>query len=188
MLIVTTPIDPVRGLAPTNEVACDLKKLGFTHTSTLHSLLYLIEKGKGQNFFKEIWIIDESSMVENNVLQEVLRIAWKKNHQVILVGDEKQLPPVGRGGIFKILCEKFNTAFLDQILRQEEEWGRDVTKNLSQGETSKAIMQLYNNRALIWSDTKLESIMALIKRWMFDQEKFPNQKFFILEHLILYNI
>lgn len=171
----------VRGLSPTNEVSKDMRNNGFAKASTLHHFIYKTNNSKSDPK-KELWIIDEASMVENKILQEILKLAWKNNNQVVLVGDYNQLPSVGRGGLFKFLCEKFGCAELSDIQRQEQDWSKEVSVKLSKRETGKAIDQLVSNKAIFWSDTKEESMIALLKRWQTDRVKNPNQTSFILEH------
>lgn len=88
----------VRGLAPTSSVAKDLESKGFDGAQNLHRFLFQQKNGIDPLKRKEILMIDEAGMVGNTVMQELLKVAWDKGAQVVLVGDDRQLPSVDRGG------------------------------------------------------------------------------------------
>ena len=149
----------VRGLSLTGEVVRGLKSSGFSNAETLHRLLFAFHHGSKKYQNKEIWIIDEASMLDNKVLQEILGLAWKQNNQIILVGDAQQLPSVARGGMFKVFCDRYQGAILSDIMRQEKKWGKDTSVKLSQGKISEAINLLVEKKAIHWSNTKEEGII-----------------------------
>ncbi len=171
----------VRGLSLTGEVVRDLKSSGFSNAETLHRLLFSFHHGSKKYQNKEVWIIDEASMLDNKVLQEILGLAWKQNNQIILVGDAQQLPSVARGGMFKVFCDRYQGAILSDIMRQEKKWGRDTSIKLSQGKIAEAINLLVEKKAIHWSNTKEDAMISLIKRWDSDKQAFPGQTSFIME-------
>ncbi len=172
----------VRGFAPTNEAVKDLKKNGFEKAETLHRLLFKNQQFGHEYGRKEIWFVDEAGMIDNHVMQEFLSLAWKKNNQVVLVGDKKQLPPIARGGMFKIFCQKYKTASLTEIQRQEKKIDQMISSDIAQDKISDAIDQLHNNKAIFWEETKERAMFTLVDKWFKDQELFPDQSFFIIEH------
>ncbi len=70
-----------------------------------------------------IVIIDEASMVDLTTLWRVLRAIGDAS--LILVGDPAQLPPIGFGLTFHVLCETAGVpkVVLDRVLRQTEKSG-----------------------------------------------------------------
>lgn len=95
-------------LAPTGRAAGRInEKDNNLNTSTIHR--FLKYKGNGEFIFNkknqystDLIIIDESSMLEQNLFAELLRatIDYKK---LVLVGDVNQLPSIGYGNIFQDL-------------------------------------------------------------------------------------
>lgn len=71
--------------------------------------------------FSHLIIIDEVSMIDNSLMDSLLR-GLTKNIKLILVGDINQLPSVGPGMILKDLIEskKIDTIHLDTLYRQDE--------------------------------------------------------------------
>jgi conjugative relaxase-like TrwC/TraI family protein len=76
----------------------------------------IIEKGK------EVWVIDESSMLDSKKMGAILEAAEKAGARVIVVGDTKQLKAVGAGQIFKDMqLNGMNTVVMSQKVRQKVE-------------------------------------------------------------------
>ena len=71
---------------------------------------------------KTTLIIDESAMVDNDKLARALRHAEQAGCRVVLVGDPKQLPAIGPGGLFREIAEHARVdqkTELTEIVRQE---------------------------------------------------------------------
>lgn len=99
--------------------------------STIHRFLGYGKDGdkftynEENNFFSEILIIDESSMVNMSLFYSLLK-ATPTYSKIIIVGDEKQLPPIGAGAtFFDLLNEKndFHCIKLSNIFRQAQKSG-----------------------------------------------------------------
>ena len=72
--------------------------------------------------FSNLIIVDEVSMIDNNLMDSLLR-GLTKNIKLVLVGDINQLPSVGPGMILKDLIDsgKIDTIHLDLLYRQDED-------------------------------------------------------------------
>lgn len=94
--------------APTGKAAARLKETSGIHATTIHSLLgasgvdsfiFRTETLKGCAI-----IVDEASMVDSAILREIL---IREPSKLILVGDEAQLPPVGKGQPFHDIIKNY---------------------------------------------------------------------------------
>ncbi|MFC2155133.1 ATP-dependent RecD-like DNA helicase [Acidobacteriota bacterium] len=135
----------VVALAPSNEAAAGLKaKAGFDNASTIHAYLIRLQKEAGAwdsdrdplnlretnlsdltpGAHKEIWFMDEASLIDNNAMDRLLEAAEKKNAEIALVGDTNQLQPVGAGRPHtNMLKEKIiDHVEVTDIMRQKQEW------------------------------------------------------------------
>ena len=117
--------------APTGRAA---KKI---NGKTIHSwLIPILEDvnnsfkiiGFEKEFFKtkECLIIDESSMLDDELFDKVMEIynnSFSKNKKIIFVGDVEQLEPVGRGKPFLKMIEnkQFPITTLDKIFRTKND-------------------------------------------------------------------
>jgi Ti-type conjugative transfer relaxase TraA len=176
----------VRGLAPTSSVAKDLEKAGFEGAKNLHQFLFHQKNGIDPLRKKEVLMIDEAGMVGNAVMQEVLREAWKSGAQVVFVGDDRQIPSVDRGGMFKVFCERYGAHELKEVRRQEVLWQKELSEELSQGMTRgqlfKVLETLQDNGRIFRSPTKEDSMDALVEQWAKDRLKDPTRTSFVMEH------
>jgi Ti-type conjugative transfer relaxase TraA len=185
----------VRGLAPTASVAKDLEAKGFEGAQNLHKFLFQQKNGIDALKRKEVLMIDEAGMVGNTVMQELLKIAWDKGAQVILVGDDRQLPSVDRGGLFKVFCERYGAHELTEVRRQTKAWQKTMSETLSQEVSSKgvhtALTALEQHERLHWVETKDDALIKLVEVWKQDrlQERSVGTEgsldvasFFIMEH------
>ena len=97
---------------------------------TIHRLLCMEYSGESESgrFLKDehdrldedVFIIDESSMIDALLMEAFLR-AVKRGARIIFIGDADQLPPVGAGNVFSdmINSRRFPTVKLTTVFRQE---------------------------------------------------------------------
>jgi len=116
--------------APTGRASKRMSELTGVEATTIHRLLsWDLDTNKfGKTIedpvFGDILIIDEFSMVDVSLLYHLLD-ATTHFKQIILIGDEEQLPPVSPGNVLKELVD-MNFSFthrLIDIYRQDENSG-----------------------------------------------------------------
>ena len=116
--------------APTGRAAKRLSESTSCEAKTIHRLLeYGGEEGGRVAFRRDeknlldenVIIIDEASMVDNNLMSALLR-AVKPGARMVIIGDADQLPSVGSGNVLRDLLhsERFATVRLDEIFRQAQ--------------------------------------------------------------------
>jgi ATP-dependent exoDNAse (exonuclease V) alpha subunit len=98
-----------------------------------------LERGRDQLDARTVLVIDEAGMTSSRDMATLMRAADDAGAKVILVGDWKQLQPVGAGETFRALDQELGSARLEQINRQNQEWERGTVKELSQGEAAQAL-------------------------------------------------
>lgn len=90
-------------LAPTGKAAARIKEATGYHAETIHrALMYDGDKINRKFNFDRPVIVDESSMVDSWLLAQVAKF---NPPRLILVGDDAQLPPVGKGQPFHDLVK-----------------------------------------------------------------------------------
>ena len=94
-----------------------MPELNYQDASTIHMYLELLKRSKAKFDFM---IIDESSMVDINILRKLLTY-HPVNSSIIFIGDVDQLPPVSPGQPFKDMINsgKIPTFKLTGNFRQE---------------------------------------------------------------------
>jgi conjugative relaxase-like TrwC/TraI family protein len=69
---------------------------------------------------KEVWVVDEASLVDNQTLKQLMDAAILRDAKVVLIGDAWQMQPVGAGSAFANLIrnDQIQYAVMDEIVRQ----------------------------------------------------------------------
>lgn len=163
----------VVGLAPTNEVVAAERKDGFRDAMTVDSALLRADLGRLDWDSKTILVADEAAMISNGRTARLLKLAADRGCKVILVGDQKQLPPVERGGCFGLLAEAHSGGEITQITRQKEARQREAAQHLSDGRFEDAMAIFHEEGRLKWSGTDDEARDALLAAYLADLEADP---------------
>lgn len=117
--------------APTGRAAKRMTESTGREAKTIHRLLEMgvsdgdesvFEKGESSPLDADVIIIDEASMIDIMLMQNLLK-AIKLGTRLIIVGDVDQLPSVGPGNVLKDLieCEYIKVIRLKDIFRQAAE-------------------------------------------------------------------
>ena len=118
---------PILLTAPTGRAAKRMSEATGLPSATIHSMLGWkggaggFDKGEHEPLNGELLIIDEMSMVDSWVANSLLK-AIPKGMQVVIVGDENQLPSVGPGQVLRdfIQSDIIPMVALTDIYRQAE--------------------------------------------------------------------
>ncbi len=174
----------VRGLAPTSAVADDMRQKGFTYASNLHSFVFREYHTHALNiqYGKEVWMIDEATMIPNPLMGEILQKAWRYNAKLVLVGDERQLHAIDRGGAFKAFRERFDFVSLESVVRQEHEVQRVISEEIGRGHIKEALAHMSEIGSWIHHSQESEAMQAMMNKWYEDYRQHPFDSFMILEY------
>ena len=158
----------VIGLAPTNEVCAAMAKDGFETTQTVDAAICAYESSKLKWDRNTILIVDEAGMISNDRMRKFLKAAEAAGAKTILIGDDRQLPAVERGGMFAELAAKFDGGEISVITRQKEAKQLEAAQLLSELKFEEA-MAIYNKEERIkWSKTDDNSRDQLIEKYTED--------------------
>ncbi len=157
----------VLALAPTNKVAMDLKKEGF-EAKTCHSFLFAYKNNRETLDSKTLVIVDEAGMLGTTLSVELFNVIKNNGAKLLLVGDDRQLSSVERGGMFRFLSDRYGAAELSEVRRQTIGWQKEVSEALAEGNIKKAVHLLEEHKAIAWNTTKEESLTNLLKDWTKD--------------------
>ncbi|WP_309109333.1 SF1B family DNA helicase RecD2 [Bombilactobacillus bombi] len=147
---------PIRLAAPTGRAAKHLFESTNLPASTIHRLLGLTGQEELSNLELDyiagkLLIIDETSMVDTELFK-LLVTAIPLGMQVILVGDQDQLPSVGPGQVFSdlISSQAFKTIKLNKIYRQDKDSTIiELAHQVNLGEIDDNLFRNYPDRSFI---------------------------------------
>lgn len=172
----------VIGLGPTNAVAQDLKDNGFARARTLHSELFSIEKGRSQWDRNTVVILDEAAMIDTRNLARIAEHARGAGAKLILIGDDRQLSSIERGGMFAVLKARLGAAELSEVRRQHTAEDRRAASLMAKGNFREALVSYAEKGGIHWTGTQSEAADALVRQWAKDTAADPSKSRFVFAY------
>ena len=108
-------------------------------------------------------VVDEAAMVPTGRLAELFALADERSWRLALVGDPWQFAPVGRGGMFGHLVDRYGAIELDRVHRFTEPWERDASLRLRRGDPD--VIALYDAHGRLHGGTPGRMADAAIDAW-----------------------
>lgn len=172
----------VVGLAPTNAVALDMKDSGYSRARTLHSELLSIEKGRTRWDQKTVVILDEAAMVDTRNLARVTEYARDAGAKLILIGDDRQLSSIERGGMFAVLKARYGAAELTEVRRQHAEEDRRAAGFMAKGNFRDALASYQEKGGIHWAAGESGAADRLVQQWSKDTASDPSKTRFVFAY------
>ncbi len=184
--------------SPTNTVAVDLRKTiadapvnqqrrgredeSLGDARTLHSLEWQIGHGRMALDSRTILIVDEAGMVSTGMYAKVLREVENSGAKLLLVGDDRQLGSIERGGMFRVFVDDLgqeNVRELERVRRQVDGWQREATVALAAGRFEDAIRAYSEHGSITFESTLERARERLIDDWLEDVQTEPEATRFV---------
>jgi Ti-type conjugative transfer relaxase TraA len=172
----------VVGLAPTNAVAQDLAADGFTEAGTVHSALFRLKNGRTSWDRDTVVVVDEAAMLDTPVTGELLAAARQAGAKLILVGDDRQLASIERGGLFAELRQLHGAAEITEVTRQKVDWQRQAARDLAEGRFAEAVNAFDRAGAITWTQDQHDARRALVEAWTRDAQERPGASRFVFAY------
>lgn len=172
----------VIGLAPTNAVASDMATAGFHTASTIHLELLRQETKTG---WYEAWdartciIVDEAAMIDAHLYERLLLRAAEAGARVVLVGDDRQLSSIERGGIYSYLKKTCGFSLLREVRRQNQAWAKEASLCFAEGRILDGIKPYHERGYITFHGDIAEAANALVRQWLEDQRREPEKPRFV---------
>jgi hypothetical protein len=158
-------------LGPTHAVVQDAVDGGFSRASTVHSLLWYLQHApdhpNARINRKTFFVLDEAAMVDTKTLSLLTSFAERAGG-LLMVGDDKQLASIERGGMFTDLVAEVGAAKLVTVRRQERHWSRRASIAFSEGRFRDGLEAFADRDLLSWSMTLDKSRAALVEQYGLD--------------------
>ncbi len=155
----------VVGCATAGKAAAGLQESAGIQSQTIASLLREIDHGNNPLHSKSLLVVDETGMVDSRNLVRLLDAAEQAGAKVALVGDHKQLQPVGSGATFAALAEAHgDPSRLQEIHRQREDWHKAAVVEMSKGEAGAALSTYVERGAVSVEKTHRSAVQAVAEK------------------------
>ncbi len=97
----------------------------------------------------------------------------------MLVGDDRQLASVERGGMFTAVKEQHGSAVIAKVRRQEADWQRTASEDFAKGRVADGLRAYAEHDCLVWSDSLDEARTRLLSDWDWDSRERPEVNRFV---------
>ena len=172
----------VIGLAPTNAVAQDMRGDGFGHAATVHSELFALNSGRTNWQGRTVIIVDEAAMLDTKLMAMVTAHAHDSGAKLVLVGDDRQLSSIDRGGMFGALKDRHGAAALSEVKRQHKIDDRRAAEMMAEGNFHDALGIYEQKGAIHWTRTQGEARTELVDQWAKDSAAQPDKTRFVFAY------
>jgi Ti-type conjugative transfer relaxase TraA len=172
----------VVGLAPTNAVAQDMLGDGFRHARTIHSELFALNNGRTVWNRRTVVMVDEAAMVDTKLMAMLAAHAYHAGAKLILVGDDRQLSSIDRGGMFGALKDRYGAASLTEVRRQMKKDDRRATEMMAEGNFHDALAGYAARGHIHWAGNPEGARAALVRQWAADSAADPGKTRFVFAY------
>jgi Ti-type conjugative transfer relaxase TraA len=172
----------VIGLAPTNIVAQDMQRDGFAKAGTVHSELFSLNNERTQWDKRTVVMVDEAAMVDSRNMAMLTAHAYASGAKLILIGDDRQLSSIERGGMFGVLKDRYGAAVLAEVRRQQKNDDRRAAELMAEGNFHDALARYDTKGAIHWTRTQPEARAALVAQWAKDNASDPTRSRFVFAY------
>jgi Ti-type conjugative transfer relaxase TraA len=172
----------VRGVALSGIAAENLESGSGISSRTIASMEHSWQQGRDLLTSRDVLVIDEAGMVGTRQLARVLSHAAETGAKVVMVGDPQQLQAIEAGAAFRSIYERHGGAEIGEVRRQRENWQRDATRDLANGQAGNAL-DAYRSQGMVHgAQTREQARGDLIERWDRDRRASPDKCRIILTH------
>ncbi len=110
-------------------------------------------------------ILDEAVMVDHKRLDALTKLVERSGAKLIAVGDGKQLPSIGPGGMFDRLTDHASAVELTNIHRTKDPADQRAWQALRAGEPERAMAHYASRGQLHLSDTRDQAAEHAVQTW-----------------------
>lgn len=166
--------------------ALDLGQAINVPSSAIDALLKRLDArvaaGKSALEGRTVLLIDESGLQSSPQLARILDHVSRGNSRslLVLVGDERQVRPIGPGHAIRLVREAIGAATLSQIYRQREAWTREAPQAFARGDAAAALKAFDEHGLIEFHDGLKPTVDALTDAWQQARLSRPSEQITVL--------
>ena len=160
----------VLGTATSGQGARTLGHYARLSASTMRSLLWRLDHGQVTLDRRSVVVLDEASLTPDLDLSRLLLCVERAGTKLVIVGDHRQLAPVGPGGALHAVLDRHPdiVTVLNQNLRQRHPAERSALHHLRAGSVEAAIAFYATNQRIRVTPSRTETLVAMVDAWATD--------------------
>lgn len=114
---------------------------------------------------RTLLVVDEAGQLSSRQMHALLCEVERAGAKLLLVGDRRQLQPIGAGGALSIVARATAFARVDRIVRQKDEWAREATAALAAGRTQEALCAYAERDHVHLRAGQTATVQAMVDAW-----------------------
>jgi conjugative relaxase-like TrwC/TraI family protein len=160
----------VLGTATSGQAARTLGHQAHVASRTMRSLIWRLDHGHLALDDRTVVVLDEASLTPDQDLARLLLCVERANSSLVIVGDPRQLAPVGPGGALQALLDRHPdiVTVLNQNLRQHDPAERAALHHLRVGNVDVAGGFYAAYGRIRVAPTRTETLAAMVDAWAAD--------------------
>ena len=123
----------------------------------MHSELFALKNGRTKWDNRTVVMVDEAAMLDTKIMAELTGAARDAGAKLILVGDDRQLASIDRGGMFGALKDQYGAAALSEVARQHKDEDKRAASMMAEGNFSGALGIYEAKGGIHWTTTQTEA-------------------------------
>jgi conjugative relaxase-like TrwC/TraI family protein len=135
------------------------------NTMTLDSLVAKARAGSLSLDQSSTVFFDEGGMADTRRLDALSDVVERSGEKLVVIGDARQLPAIGAGGLFEHLSETAPTARLSEVRRTSDPAERQAWADLRAGRAEQAMAHYQARGQLHFADTREQALEGAVKQW-----------------------
>jgi ATP-dependent exoDNAse (exonuclease V) alpha subunit len=155
---------PVLGVAIARRAANELWEGAGIRSTSVAALLGGLRNGEWLAE-RSVLVVDEAGMAPTRALAELLEHVQRAGGKLVLVGDDRQLPAIDAGGVFRGLIQRGLGVELGENVRQTNIWERQALDHLRAGRAEQALRLYDDHQAVLVEPTAAEARERLVRDW-----------------------
>ncbi len=136
-----------------------------SRTMTLDSLVAKARTGSLALDESTTVFFDEAGMADTRRLHALSDVVERSGGKLVVIGDARQLPAIGAGGLFERLSDTAPTARLSEVRRTSDPQERQAWADLRAGRAEQAMAHYQARGRLHFADTREQALEGAVKQW-----------------------
>jgi conjugative relaxase-like TrwC/TraI family protein len=153
---------------------------GIGETMTVDALTNRHANGRLGLDGRSVIVVDEAGMADTRRLAMLVEAASESRANLLLVGDDAQLSPIGAGGLFGEIGRRAPTAELTEVHRARDAWERDAWAQLRAGDAEQALAGYASRDRLHVEDTRVDAGERMVDDWAQARREQPGARVVML--------
>jgi hypothetical protein len=162
--LATVTATPILGGALAARTAAGLQEATGIPSTTLTRLIGENRDGGGLPHGAMV-VVDEAAMVGTRQLVAIADLVEQAEGKLILIGDDRQLPEIDAGGLFRALVNRLPVAELTNNIRQHHQWERRALAILRDGSVDQAIEAYRRQGRVIIGQSRHDTMAHAVGDW-----------------------